>query len=75
MGTKNEWFGADRAMTYAAFGCIGIVEDEDLTHSPMSTIMNLTIARKGFRTVAAPTKGDTGPRVASAESTASRSSN
>lgn len=73
---KNEWFGADQTMTYAAFGVHRqLIEDEgfdpqsDEYYNELDNRMRKEFPHK----FAAPTKGDTGPRVASAESTASRS--
>lgn len=74
---KNEWFGADQTMTYAAFGVHRqLIEDEgfdpqsDEYYNELDNRMRKEFPHK----FAAPTKGDTGPRVASAESTASKSS-
>jgi len=73
---KNEWFGNDQPMTYAAFGLHRqLIEDEgfdpqsDEYYNELDNRMRKEFPHK----FAAPTKGDTGPRVASAESTASRS--
>ena len=73
---KNEWFGADQTMTYAAFGVHRqLIEDEgfdpqsDEYYNELDNRMKKEFPHK----FAAPTKSDTGPRVASAESTASRS--
>ena len=73
---KNEWFGSDQTMTYAAFGLHRqLIEDEgfdpqsDEYYNELDNRMKKEFPHK----FAAPTKGDTGPRVASAESTASRS--
>ena len=73
---KNEWFGTDQTMTYAAFGLHRqLIEDEgfdpqsDEYYNELDNRMKKEFPHK----FAAPTKGDTGPRVASAESTASRS--
>lgn len=73
---KNEWFGSDQTMTYAAFGVHRqLIEDEgfdpqsDEYYNELDNRMRKEFPHK----FAAPTKGDTGPRVASAESTASRS--
>ena len=73
---KNEWFGADQTMTYAAFGVHRqLIEDEgfdpqsDEYYNELDNRMRKEFPHK----FAAPTKNDTGPRVASAESTASRS--
>lgn len=73
---KNEWFGADQTMTYAAFGVHRqLIEDEgfdpqsDEYYNELDNRMRKEFPHK----FAAPTKSDSGPRVASAESTASRS--
>ena len=73
---KNEWFGADQTMTYAAFGVHRqLIEDEgfdpqsDEYYNELDNRMRKEFPHK----FAAPTKNATGPRVASAESTASRS--
>ena len=73
---KNEWFGADQTMTYAAFGVHRqLIEDEgfdpqsDEYYNELDNRMRKEFPHK----FAAPTKNDTGPRVPSAESTASRS--
>lgn len=73
---KNEWFGSDQTMTYAAFGLHRqLIEDEgfdpqsDEYYNELDNRMKKEFPHK----FAAPTKSDTGPRVASAESTASRS--
>ena len=73
---KNERFGADQTMTYAAFGVHRqLIEDEgfdpqsDEYYNELDNRMRKEFPHK----FAAPTKNDTGPRVASAESTASRS--
>ena len=73
---KNEGFGADQTMTYAAFGVHRqLIEEEgfdpqsDEYYNELDNRMRKEFPHK----FAAPTKNDTGPRVASAESTASRS--
>ena len=73
---KNEWFGADQTMTYAAFGVHRqLIEDEgfdpqsDEYYNELDNRMRKEFPHK----FAAPTKNDTGPRAASAEPTASRS--
>ena len=72
---KNEWFGTDQTMTYAAFGLHRqLIEDEgfdpqsDEYYNELDNRMRKEFPHK----FAAPAKSDTGPRVASAESTASR---
>ena len=73
--SKNEWFGNDQTMTYAAFGLHRqLIEDEgfdpqsDEYYNELDNRMRKEFPHK----FAAPAKSDTGPRVASAESTASR---
>ena len=73
---KNDWFGSDQPMTYAAFGLHRqLIEDEgfdpqsDEYYNELDNRMRKEFPQK----FAAPAKSDTGPRVASAESTASRS--
>ena len=73
---KNEWFGSDQAMTYAAFGIHRqLVEEDgfDPTSDDYYSELDKRVRSK-FPQEFAETKRDTGPRVASAESTASRSS-
>jgi hypothetical protein len=73
---KNEWFGADQTMTYAAFGLHRqLIEDEGFDPSSNEYYNELdNRMRKEFpHKFAAPAKSGSGPRVASAESTASRS--
>lgn len=73
---KNEWFGADQTMTYAAFGVHRqLIEDEgfDPQSDEYYNELDNRIKKEFPHKFAAPTKSDTGPRVASAESTASRS--
>ena len=73
---KNEWFGSDQTMTYAAFGLHRqLIEDEGFDPQSNEYYNELdNRMRKEFpHKFAAPAKSDTGPRVASAESTASRS--
>jgi len=73
---KNEWFGSDQTMTYAAFGLHRqLIEDEgfdpqsDEYYNELDNRMRKEFPQK-FGT---PAKSGSGPRVASAESTASRS--
>lgn len=74
--SKNEWFGSDQTMTYAAFGIHRqLIEDEgfDPTSDEYYSELDNRI-RTEFPQKFAETKRDTGPRVASAGSTASKSS-
>lgn len=73
---KNEWFGSDQTMTYAAFGLHRqLIEDEgfdpqsDEYYNELDNRMRTEFPHKFKEQV----RGDNGPRVASAESTASRS--
>lgn len=73
---KNEWFGSDQTMTYAAFGIHRqLIEDEgfDPTSDEYYTELDRRV-RSEFPHKFQNSKRDTGPRVASAESTASKSS-
>ena len=73
---KNEWFGSDQTMTYAAFGVHRqLIEDEgfDPQSDEYYNELDNRMRREFPHKFAAPVKNDTGPRVASAESTASRS--
>jgi len=73
---KNEWFGSDQTMTYAAFGIHRqLIEDEgfDPTSDEYYSELDKRV-RTEFPHKFAETKRDTGPRVASAGSTASKSS-
>ena len=74
--TKNEWFGNDQTMTYAAFGIHRqLIEDEGFDPSSDEYYSELDKrVRTEFPHKFAETKRDTGPRVASAGSTASKSS-
>lgn len=74
--SRNEWFGTDQTMTYAAFGVHRtLIEEEgfdpqsDEYYNELDSRMRTEFPQKFGST---PRK-DTGPRVASAESTASRS--
>jgi hypothetical protein len=73
---KNEWFGTDQTMTYAAFGIHRqLIEDEGFDPSSDEYYSELDKrVRTEFPHKFAETKRDTGPRVASAGSTASKSS-
>jgi chromosome segregation ATPase len=73
---KNEWFGSDQTMTYAAFGVHRqLIEDEgfdpasDEYYNELDNRMRSEFPHKFKEQV----RSDAGPRVASAESTASRS--
>jgi hypothetical protein len=71
---KNEWFGNDQTMTYAAFGIHRqLIEDEgfDPTSDEYYSELDKRV-RTEFPHKFAEAKRDTGPRVASAESTASK---
>jgi len=73
---KNEWFGNDQTMTYAAFGIHRqLIEDEgfDPTSDEYYSELDKRV-RTEFPHKFAEAKRDTGPRVASAGSTASKSS-
>ena len=73
---KNDWFGNDQPMTYAAFGLHRqLIEDEgfDPQSDEYYNELDNRIRKEFPHKFAASTKSDTGPRVASAESTASRS--
>jgi hypothetical protein len=73
---KNEWFGNDQTMTYAAFGIHRqLIEEEgfDPTSDEYYSELDKRV-RTEFPHKFAEAKRDTGPRVASAGSTASKSS-
>ena len=74
--SKNNWFGTDQTMTYAAFGVHRtLIEEEgfdpqsDEYYNELDNRMRSEFPQKFGNA----TRKDTGPRVASAESTASRS--
>jgi len=74
--TKNEWFGQDEAMTYAAFGIHRqLIEEEgfDPTSDEYYSELDRRV-RTEFPQKFKEAGRNTGPRVASAESTASKSS-
>ena len=74
--SKNEWFGSDQTMTYAAFGIHRqLIEDEgfDPTSDEYYTELDRRV-RTEFPHKFKESVRSTGPRVASAESTASKSS-
>ena len=74
--TKNEWFGQDQTMTYAAFGLHRqLIEDEGFDPSSDEYYNELDRRiRTEFPHKFKEKVRDAGPRVASAESTASKSS-
>lgn len=72
---KNNWFGTDQTMTYAAFGIHKqLIEDEgfDPTSDEYYTELDNRVRRE-FPHKFNETSRASGPRVASAESTASKS--
>jgi|TARA_A200000159_G_scaffold138181_2_gene138984 hypothetical protein len=74
--SKNDWFGSDQTMTYAAFGIHRqLIEDEgfDPTSDEYYTELDRRV-RTEFPHKFKEQVRDAGPRVASAESTASKSS-
>jgi hypothetical protein len=74
--SKNEWFGSDQTMTYAAFGIHRqLIEDEgfDPTSDEYYTELDRRVRTEFPHKFQEPAR-DAGPRVASAESTASKSS-
>ena len=74
--TKNEWFGTDQTMTYAAFGIHRqLIEEEgfDPTSDEYYTELDRRV-RTEFPHKFQETKREAAPRVASAEATASKSS-
>jgi DNA repair exonuclease SbcCD ATPase subunit len=74
---KNEWFGTDQTMTYAAFGVHRqLIEDEgfDPTSDEYYTELDRRIRKEFPHKFSETRRGEAGPRVASAESTASRAS-
>ena len=73
---KNEWFGTDQTMTYAAFGIHRqLIEEEGFDPASDEYYSELdNRIRTEFPHKFAETKRDSGPRVASAGSTASKSS-
>jgi hypothetical protein len=73
---KNDWFGTDEVMTYAAFGIHRkLVEEEgfDPTADEYYNELDKRV-RSEFPHKFKAAARDSGPRVASAESTASKSS-
>tara|TARA_R110000782_G_scaffold106186_1_gene194374 strand:- start:8510 stop:9415 length:906 start_codon:yes stop_codon:yes gene_type:complete len=75
--TKNEWFGNDQTMTYAAFGLHRqLIEDEgfDPASDEYYTELDKRIRVEFPQKFKETKRGDKGPRVASAESSASKAS-
>lgn len=73
--SKNEWFGTDQTMTYAAFGLHRqLIEDEgfDPTSDEYYNELDKRIRREFPQKFKETKRGDSGPRVASAESSASK---
>jgi len=73
---KNEWFGQDQTMTYAAFGIHRqLIEEEgfDPTSDEYYNELDKRVRTEFPHKFKNPAR-DSGPRVASAESTASKSS-
>jgi hypothetical protein len=73
--TKNEWFGNDQTMTYAAFGLHRqLIEDEgfDPASDEYYTELDKRIRVEFPQKFKETKRGDKGPRVASAESSASK---
>lgn len=73
---KNDWFGQDQTMTYAAFGLHRqLIEEEGFDPTSDEYYNELDKRIRGeFPHKFQEAKRDAGPRVASAESTASKSS-
>ena len=72
---KNDWFGTDQTMTYAAFGVHRqLIEDEgfDPTSDEYYTELDSRIRKEFPHKFKEAKRGEAGPRVASAESTASK---
>ena len=73
--SKNDWFGTDQTMTYAAFGIHRqLIEDEgfDPTSDEYYTELDSRVRKEFPHKFKEATRGDAGPRVASAESSASK---
>jgi len=72
---KNEWFGKDQTMTYAAFGIHkSLIEEEGLDPNTEEYYTELdTRIKTEFPHKFGETKKSSGPRVASAGATASKS--
>ena len=74
---KNDWFGSDQTMTYAAFGIHKqLIEDEgfDASTEEYYTELDNRIRTEFPHKFQEATKRSSGPRVASAGATASKSS-
>ena len=72
---KNNWFGTDQTMTYAAFGIHRqLIEDEgfDPASDEYYTELDSRVRKEFPHKFKEATRGDAGPRVASAESSASK---
>jgi hypothetical protein len=75
--SKNGWFGTDQPMTYAAFGLHRqLIEEEgfDPTSDEYYTELDKRIRTEFPQKFKGTKRGDSGPRVASAESSASKAS-
>jgi hypothetical protein len=75
--SKNNWFGTDQPMTYAAFGLHRqLIEEEgfDPTSDEYYTELDKRIRTEFPQKFKGTKRGDSGPRVASAESSASKAS-
>ena len=73
--SNNEWFGSDQTMTYAAFGIHRqLIEDEgfDPASDEYYTELDSRVRKEFPHKFKGATRGDAGPRVASAESSASK---
>ena len=73
--SKNDWFGTDQTMTYAAFGIHRqLIEDEgfDPASDEYYTELDSRVRKEFPHKFKGATRGDAGPRVASAESSASK---
>ena len=73
--SKNEWFGTDQTMTYAAFGIHRqLIEDEgfDPTSDEYYTELDSRVRKEFPHKFKETQRNDAGPRVASAESSASK---
>jgi len=73
--SKNDWFGTDQTMTYAAFGIHRqLIEDEgfDPTSDEYYTELDSRVRKEFPHKFKEAQRNDAGPRVASAESSASK---
>jgi hypothetical protein len=73
--SKNEWFGTDQTMTYAAFGIHRqLIEDEgfDPASDEYYTELDSRVRKEFPHKFKETQRNDAGPRVASAESSASK---